>query len=253
LDYLEYAYLQGGQDREAKRVLDELIAIQKVQPEAFQAAYAFAAIPARYAIETRRWSDAASLTLYPATFPWNRFAWAEAVVYFARALGSARSGNVTDARNDIEKLRVLHEALVKAKDKYWAEQVDVQGRAAGAWLAHAEGRNEEALKLMRSAADLEDSTDKHPVTPAPIMPARELLGDLLLELNEPKQALGEFEKSLSREPNRFHALYSVAKAAELSGDPQRAKSYYEKVVVVCSQADTERSELQQAKAFLAKK
>lgn len=253
LDYLEYAYLQGGQDREAKRVLDELIAIQKVQPEAFQAAYAFAAIPARYAIETRRWSDAASLTLYPATFPWNRFAWAEAVVYFARALGSARSGNVTDARNDIEKLRVLHEALVKAKDKYWAEQVDIQGRAAGAWLAHAEGRNEEALKLMRSAADLEDSTDKHPVTPAPIMPARELLGDLLLELNEPKQALGEFEKSLSREPNRFHALYSVAKAAELSGDPQRAKSYYEKVVVVCSQADTERSELQQAKAFLAKK
>jgi tetratricopeptide (TPR) repeat protein len=253
LDYLEYAYLQGAQDREAKRVLDELNAIQKVQPEAFQAAYAFAAIPARYAIETRRWSDAASLTLYPTTFPWNRFAWAEAVIYFARALGSARSGNVTDARKDIEKLGVLHEALVKAKDKYWAEQVDIQGRAVGAWLAHVEGQNEEAVKLMRTAADLEDSTDKHPVTPAPITPARELLGDLFLELNEPKKAFAEFERSLSKEPNRFHALYGAARAAELSGDPEKARSYYEKVVAVCGQADTERSELQQAKAFLAKK
>jgi tetratricopeptide (TPR) repeat protein len=253
LDYLEYAYLQGGQDREAKRVLDELLAIQKVQPEAFQAAYAFAAIPARYLIERQRWSDAAVLTPHPNTFPWNRFPWAEAVIYFARALGSARSGNVANARKDIEKLGALHEALVKAKDKYWAEQVDIQGRAVGAWLAHAEGRNEEALKLMRSAAELEDSTDKHPVTPAPIMPARELLGDLLLELNEPKKALDEFEKSFSREPNRFRAFYGAARAAELSGDPQRARTYYEKALAACSQADTERPELQQAKEFLAKK
>jgi tetratricopeptide (TPR) repeat protein len=143
--------------------------------------------------------------------------------------------------------------LVKAKDRYWAEQVDIQGRAVGAWLAHAEGRDEEALKLMRSAADLEDSTDKHPVMPAPIMPARELLGDLLLELNEPKKALDEFEKSLSREPNRFRAFYGAARAAELSGDPQRARTYYDKASALCSQADTERPELKQAKAFLAKK
>jgi tetratricopeptide (TPR) repeat protein len=253
LDYLEYAYLQGAQDREAKRVLDELTAIQKVQPEAFQAAYAFAAIPARYALERRRWSDAASLTLQPSSFPWSRFPWAEAVMYFARAVGSARNGKVTDARKDIEKLRSLHETLIKAKDSYWAGQVDLQGRVASVWLARAEGQNEEALKLMRSAADFEDSTDKHPVTPAPIMPARELLGDLLLELNEPKKALGEFEKSLSREPNRFHAFYGAARAAELLGDMEKARTYYGKLLKLCEKADNNRPELQSAKTFLAKK
>jgi tetratricopeptide (TPR) repeat protein len=253
LDYLEYAYLQGAQDRAAKRVLDEVTAIQKVQPEAFQAAYAFAAVPARYVIERRRWSEAASLTLQPGSFPWSRFPWSEAVVYFARALGSARSGNVADARKDIEKLQSLHQTLVKAKDSYWAGQVDLQGRVAGAWLARAEGRNEEALKLMRSAADFEDSTDKHPVTPAPIMPARELLGDLLLELNEPEKAFGEFEKSLSKEPNRFHTFYGAARAAELMGDAGKARMYYEKLLKLGEKADTDRPELQNAKAFLAKK
>jgi len=253
LDYLEYAYLQGAQDQEAKRVLDELTAIRKVQPEAFQAAYAFAAIPARYALERRRWSEAAALTAHPTTFPWNRFPWADAVTYFARAVGSARSGKVTDARKDIGKLRSLHETLVKAKDSYWAGQVDLQGRVASAWLARAEGQNEEALKLMRSAADFEDSTDKHPVTPAPIMPARELLGDLLLELNEPNKALGEFEKSLSREPNRFHAFYGAARAAEILGDTEKARAHYGKLLKLCEKADNDRPELQSAKAFLAKK
>jgi tetratricopeptide (TPR) repeat protein len=253
LDYLEYAYLQGSQDQEAKRVLDNLTAIQKVQPEAFQAAYAFTAIPARYALERRRWSEAAALTVHPSSFPWNRFPWAEAVTYFARAFGSARSGNVTDARKDIEKLQSLHETLVKAKDSYWAGQVEIQGRVASAWLARAEGQDEEALKLLRSAADREDSTDKHPVTPAPIMPARELLGDLLLELKEPNKALGEFEKSLSREPNRFHAFYGAARAAELLGDAEKARTYYGKLLKVCEKADNDRPELQNAKAFLAKK
>jgi hypothetical protein len=253
LDYLAYAYLQGAQDREAKRVVDEIKSIQKVQPEAFQAAYAFAAIPARYVIERRRWSEAGSLTLYPSNFPWSRFPWAEAVIYFARGLASARDGNVADTRKDIEKLEALHQVLVKANDKYWAEQVEIQGRTVGAWLAHAEGRNDEALNLMRSAADREDSTEKHPVTPAPITPARELLGDLLLELNEPQKAVGEFERSLDREPNRFHALYGAARAAELSGDPQKARTYYESIMTLSSKADTERPELQQAKEFLAKK
>ncbi|MGZ8467379.1 MAG: hypothetical protein ACXWXT_17685, partial [Candidatus Binatia bacterium] len=162
LDYLAYAYLQGAQDREAKNVLDELRAIKKVQPEAFQAAYAFAAIPARYTLERRRWSEAAALTVTPTTFPWSRFPWSEAVTHFARAMGSARSGNVANARKDIEKLESLQDALVKAKDSYWAKQVDIQRRVATAWYLRTERKNDEALQLMQSAADLEDSTDKHP-------------------------------------------------------------------------------------------
>jgi tetratricopeptide (TPR) repeat protein len=253
LDYLGYGYLQMAQDREAKRVLDELLTIQKVQPEAFQAAYAFAAIPARYALERRRWSEAAALTVQPSTFPWSRFLWAEAVTHFARAMGSARSGNLANARKDIEKLESLQDALTKAKDSYWAKQVDIQRRTTTAWFLRAEGKNDEALKLMQSAADLEDSTDKHPVTPAPILPARELLGEILLELGNPARALKEFEASHRVEPNRFRGLYGAAKAAQMSGDREKAGLYYAKLLSLCEGADTERPELIEAKAFLAKK
>jgi tetratricopeptide (TPR) repeat protein len=253
LDYLGYGYLQMAQDRQAKGVVDELLSIQKVQPEAFQAAYAFAAIPARYALERRLWSEAAALTVQPSTFPWSRFPWAEAVTHFARALGSARSGNVAKARKDIEKLEALQDALTNAKDSYWAKQVDIQRRTATAWFLRAEGKNDEALNLMQSAADLEDSTDKHPVTPAPILPARELLGEMLLELDNPAQALKEFEASSRVEPNRFRGLHGAAKAAQMSGDLKKARNYYEKLVSVCERADTARPELQEAKAFLAKK
>jgi tetratricopeptide (TPR) repeat protein len=250
LDYLAYAYLQGAQDREAKNVLDELRAIQKVQPEAFQAAYAFAAIPARYALERRRWSEAAALTVTPTTFPWGRFPWSEAVTHFARAMGSVRSSNLANARKDIEKLESLQDALAKAKDSYWAKQVDIQRRVATAWFLRAENNNEEALKLMQSAADLEDSTDKHPVTPAPIQPARELLGEMLLELGDPARALKEFEASHRIEPNRFRGLYGAAKAAQASGDRDKARRYYERLVSLCEHADTDRPEIKEAKAFL---
>ena len=252
LDYLAYAYLQGAQDAEAKNVLDELRAIKKVQPEAFQAAYAFAAIPARYALERRRWSEAAALTVTPTTFPWSRFPWSEAVTHFARAMGSARSGNVANARKDIEKLESLQDALVKAKESYWAKQVDIQRRAATAWYLRTERKNDEALQLMQSAADLEDSTDKHPVTPAPIQPARELLGEMLLELGDPAQALKEFEASHRIEPNRFRGLYGAAKAAQAAGDREKARDYYAKLVSLCERADTDRPEIKEAKAYLTK-
>jgi tetratricopeptide (TPR) repeat protein len=251
LDYLAYAYLQGAQDQEAKRVLDELRAIKKVQPEAFQAAYAYAAIPARYALERRRWSEAAALTVQPTGFPWSRFQWAEAVTHFARAMGSARSGNVDSSRKDIEKLESLQNALVKAKDSYWAKQVDIQRRVASAWYLRAENKNDEALQLMQSAADLEDSTDKHPVTPAPIQPARELLGEMLLELGDPAQALKEFEVSHRVEPNRFRGLSGAAKAAQESGDREKARQYYAKLISLCERADADRPELKEAKAFLS--
>ncbi|MBI3780713.1 MAG: hypothetical protein HY278_06620 [candidate division NC10 bacterium] len=248
MDYIAYAHLQGAQDLEAKCALDDLNTMGSVHAEAKAIAYAIAAIPARYAIERQRWSEATSLQPRP-----TRYTAFEGITYFARAIGSARSGNAADARKDVEKLQSLHDALIEAKQSYWADQVEIQRRAAAAWIAHAEGKNEEALKLIRSAADLEDSTEKDPVTPGPIVPARELLGDLLLELHEPAQALSEFEGSLQASPNRFHGLYGAAKAAELSGDQGKARTYYGKLIALSEHADSERPELQHAKKFLAKK
>jgi hypothetical protein len=251
LDYLAYAYLQGAQEREAKGVLDELLVIQKAEPEDGISAYALTAIPARYALERRAWTEAASLTLHPTTFPWSRYHWAEANVYFARALGAARSGNIVSARKEVEQLQSLRDTLAEAKQSYWAEQVEIQRRAAAAWLAYAEGQHEQAVTLMRSAADLEDATEKHPVTPGPILPARELLGDLLLELKHPAQALGEFEASLRASPNRFHGLSGAARAAQQAGDAEKARRYYAQLVSLSEHGDTARAALTEAQSFLA--
>lgn len=253
LDYLVYAYLQGAEDQKAKRILDQANALNRVDSDVVAAAYAFAAIPARYALERRRWSEAARLQVHPAAFPWDQFRYAEAITYFARALGAARSGDPAAARKDVEKLSSIQSALAEAKDPYWATQVEIQRRSAAAWLAHAEGKDGDGLKLMRTAAGLEDSTEKHPVTPGPIIPARELLGDMLIELNQPEQALIEFEASLRNSPNRFNGLYGAARAAELSGDRQQARTYYAKLVAVCDHADDIRAELRKASEFLAKK
>jgi hypothetical protein len=251
LDYLVYAYLQGAQEKEVKGVLDELKVIQKAEPEDGISAYAFTAIPARYVLERRAWTEAASLTLHPATFPWSRYRWAEANVYFARALGAARSGNTASARKEVEQLQSLRDTLAEAKQSYWADQVEVQRRAAAAWLAYADGQNEQAIALMRSAAELEDATEKHPVTPGPIVPARELLGELLLELKQPAQALREFETSLRASPNRFHGLSGAARAAQHAGDAEKARGYYAKLVSLSEHGDTARAELTEAQTFLA--
>lgn len=251
MDYLEYAYLQGGQDLKAKRILEQTLAVQKTEPANFAAAYALAAVPARYFIERRRWSEAATLTAHPEGFPWNRFPWAEAIVHFARGLGAARSGDAAAAQKQVEKLQSLRDALLTAKQNYWADQVEIQRRTVAAWLAHAEGKNEQAVELMHAAVALEDSTEKHPVTPGPIVPARELLGDLLLELQQPAQALREFETALLASPNRFNSLYGAARAAEFSGEAAKAKSFYAKLTAICDQADGERAELEAAKSSLA--
>jgi hypothetical protein len=253
MDYLVYAYLQGAQDRAAKRVLDEAQAIRKVVPEHFVTGYALAAIPARYALERGRWAEAASLAPSPADFPWSRFPQDEAITVFVRALGAARSGDPTRARQEVGRLEVLRDALTAAKQGYWADQVEIQRRVAVAWVARAEGKNQEALELLRAAADAEDLTEKHPVTPGPIVPGRELLGEMLLELNQPALALKEFEASAAKEPNRFKGLSGAAKAAALSGDRKKAQALYEKLVAVATRADTERPELVEAKTFLGKK
>ena len=252
LDYVAYAYLQTGQDTKARAVVEDLRAMPKAEPENFAAAYAYAAIPARVALEQHRWSEAAALTPVSPTFPWDRFVWAQAITTFARALGAARTGDVTAARAEAVKLDGYRAALLAAKDTYWAGQVDVQRQAAAAWIARAEGKKDEAVTLMRAAATLEDSTEKHPVTPAPVVPARELLGDLLLDVNRPAQALVEFEASAGRDPNRLNGLLGAGRAAELSGDGAKAKALYGRAVALCGQADGDRPELRHAKAVLAK-
>ena len=249
LDYLTYALLQLAQDREAKKVVDQITAFRKVAPEAPGAAYALAAVPARYAIERRDWAQAAALSLPSLAFPWDKFPWTSAMVTFSRALGAARTGDFGAAQAEIDRLGSARDAASQ-KDKYWADQIEVQRQAAVAILDHARGKNEEALDELESAAKLEATMDKHPVTPSPIVPMRELLGDLLLEMNQPAKALSEYEQSLIKDPNRFHGVYGAAKAAERSGDAAKAKTYYHQLAALGSDADSVRPELAEAKAYL---
>ena len=249
MDYLEYAYLQTGQDTEAKRVLDQLLSYQKATPSSLAAAYAIAAIPARYAVERQSWPEAAALSSPPIVFPWDQFPSTAPMITYARALGAAHTGDLAGAHAEIDKLQSARDALIQAKNTYWAGQVDVEVQSAAAVLALARGRNDEALALMRSAADLEDASDKHPVTPGSIVPARELFGDMLLQVNQPAQALVEYERSLNSAPNRLHGLAGAAAAAAQAGDAAKAKLYREKLVQLGA-PDSDRPELLAAKRSL---
>lgn len=254
MDYLAYAYLQGAQDREARGVLEELYKIRRVDPANFKVAYAFSAIPARYALERRRWDEAAKLSLNEGAlenFPWESFRWAESHIHFARAIGAARTGDAASAREEVMRLEATGKALAEVRGGYdWAKQVEIGRTVASAWLAYAEGKRDESLRLMRAAAELDDSTEKHPVTPGALLPAREQLGELLLELKEPAEALREFETSLQSTPKRFNGLYGAARAAALAGDRKRAETHYKQLVALCAHADADRPELSEAKAFL---
>jgi tetratricopeptide (TPR) repeat protein len=172
---------------------------------------------------------------------------------YTRTLGAARSGDAPAVRKGIEKLQSLHQAMIEAKISYWPQQADIQIKIASAWAAFAEGNKQEALKLMREGADMEDASEKHPVTPGQVAPARELLGDMLLELKQPALALKEYEASHKKEPGRYRGLLGAARAAELSGDKAKAKGYYADLLRLTEKSDGERPELAQAKKFLAKK
>jgi len=250
MDYLAYAYLQTGRDAEARKVLEEASRAEKFDKENFAVAYALSAIPARLALERRDWKAATNVTLRPKEFPWSKFPYTEATVVFARAVGFARGGDATSARTEIERLEKLRDTLKTAGNAFWADTVEIVRLEAAAWLARAERKDSEALELMRSAAALEDTTDKHPVTPGPILPAREQLGDLLVELQKPGEALAEYRSALAASPNRLNGVYGAARAARLSGDAAAAKSYYEKVVALCGKADGAREQVAEARAFL---
>jgi hypothetical protein len=253
MDYLAYAYLQGAQDVEAKKVFEEVPPPRQSDPVYFAGLYAIASMPARYAVERHRWAEAAALTVPPDRFPEGRYAWTEANIHFARALGASRVGGTEAARKSLQQLTSLRDALVQANEKYWAEQLDIQRETVTAWLTLAEGKKEEALRQMRSAADHEDATDKHSVTPGVILPARELLGEMLLESKQPAQALVAFEATLRAAPNRLNALSGAARAAQLSGNHEKAKSYYALLLAICDHADGDRPELRDARTYLAKR
>jgi Tfp pilus assembly protein PilF len=246
-DYMVYAYLQLGQDKNARAVIDEMAQATNFNPDVMGAPFALAASPARYMVERGDWQGAAALEVRP-----NKFAHVVAITHFARALGAARSGKPDAAKADVAKLAELRDKLREAKDAYWAEQVDIQWQVATAWLLYAEGKHDEALKTMSAAADAEDKTEKAPVTPGPLAPARELYGAMLLERGSAKEALAAFEATLKKEPNRLGATIGAAKAAEKAGDTAKARQHYAAAVALAESADPVRAEVAQARAFVEK-
>jgi hypothetical protein len=251
-DYEVYAYLQTGRDTDARRLMESVPGIltgaMGGAAPANAAAYATAAIPARYALERSAWADAERLDIHR-----GAYAYTEAITWFARALGAARNGDLAVAKDAADQLRKNVDRLIDEKEPYWAEQVSIQKLGASAWIALGEKRTDEALAVMREAADREDRIDKSAITPGPLAPARELLGEMLLELKRPKDALVEFKKTMAKEPHRFRGLAGAARAASQSGDRAAARQYYAQLLNICEKADTPgRPELQAARAATAR-
>jgi hypothetical protein len=256
MDYLAYAYLQEGRDSDARKVLDELVAMRRVDPPSQTTAYAATAIPSRLLLERRRWKEAAAFELPAATAGLTALSihkWSLANIEFTRAIGAARSGNVRLAKDQSAKLTALEQSLkIQPGDYDWRTQVSIERQIADAWIAFAEGKKDEAVALMRAAADLDDATEKHPVTPGAILPAREQLGELLLERGLAGDALAAFEASLQRAPRRLGGLYGAARAAQLAGDVTRSSGYYAELVDLTKASDGSRAEVREARAQAAK-
>jgi tetratricopeptide (TPR) repeat protein len=254
MDYMVYAYLQLAEDSRAAKVFSDSPAA--VRPEAgkagFAEAFGLAAMPARIALERGRWAEASKIEL-PSNLTdadWKRYPQAESVQAFSRAIGAARSGDAAAARREIERITQLQRVLTERKLGYWAEQSEVQAKVATAWALRAEGKDAEALAALRAAADHEDRTEKHVVTPGPILPARELLGDLLMDLGRPAEALVQYEAAITKEPNRLRGIYGAARAAELAGDREKARQHYSHLLQQVGEAGSERPEVRQAKAYI---
>jgi tetratricopeptide (TPR) repeat protein len=250
MDYMTYAYLQSAQDAAAKRVVDELaqmIAKDTGTGPGLAGGFPGTAIPARYALERAQWADAAKLPVHQTQQPY-----VEAMIHFARALGAARSGAAAAVKPEVDALAALREKEVQAKDDYWTTQVEIERQEADAWRLWAEGQKDAAVKAMTDAAALEDTTEKSVVTPGPLAPAHELLGDMLIEAGKPADALAQYETGLKKEPNRFRSVYGAAHAAELAGNRDKARTYYEQLLKICERADNPgRPELAHAKSYVA--
>jgi tetratricopeptide (TPR) repeat protein len=240
-DYQVYAYLQTAQDEAARKLLETLPEISaRFDPKAVVSGaagpdagyFALAAIPARYAVERRDWQRAAKLEPRETPFPFT-----DAMTWFARGMAAARMHDAAKAQASVAALQEIRTRLEKAKDNYWAGQTEIQRLEVNAWSSLAEGRKDLALTMMKSAAEMEDGTEKKAITPGPLAPARELLGEMLLEINQPTQALEQFEATLKKEPNRFRALYGAARAAQVSGNREASRKYFAELLKICEHAD----------------
>lgn len=254
LDYLTYASLQLGRDANARQWVEFVQSNEKFNEQTRQIAYAAAAIPARFALERSDWVQAAQLSLRPSSpaFDWAPFPEGEAVNAYARGLGAARSGNAPAAQAELARLGKLREAMIAQKKDYWIEQVDIQVDTIRAWVARADGRNEEAVKLMRAAADREDRTEEHIMMPGRVIPVREMLGELLLDLKRPIAALAAFEESQRGDPKRLRNIYGTARAAELAGKRDKARANYTRLLQQVGSDGAGRPEIEHAWAFVAK-
>jgi tetratricopeptide (TPR) repeat protein len=251
LDYMAYSYLQEAQDAEAKKIVDLAAKVRKTNPELeFSAAYALAAIPTRYAFERNDWAAAANLSI-PNLPHWSSFPFMEALIEYGHALGRAHTGDLDGARKAIARMQQLRDATKHPKFDYFKSHLDLQMQAASAWVAAAEGKKNEAIEMLRRAADSEDVLGKHPVSPGAFVPIREQLGTLLLEMRQPTEAQREFEAALKIYPGRFRGLYGAAQAAELAGDNEDASRYYTKLAAQTSKAGGSRNELKHVREFLS--
>jgi tetratricopeptide (TPR) repeat protein len=253
LDYLTYAHLQRAEDADAEKVLVKIEPLKgpyTIQPAS---PYTMAAVPARLALERQQWSRAAKLEpRTPADYPWDSVPAIEAITHFARALGAARSGDAAASRVALAKLETLRDTAGKTSP-YWAKQVEIERLSALAWLTYEQGDREAALKTMQDAADLEATTEKHPVTPGEVLPARELLGDMLLDLGRFDEAVAAYKQTLERRPGRFNSLFGTGFAAEKAGNMDEAGRYYRMLAEQCPNGDASRERLQQARTFLSER
>jgi tetratricopeptide (TPR) repeat protein len=248
MDFLEFAYLQSGREADAQHLIDEVKAMPETKDNMYGSdfdprTYSLVVFSARYALELHHWSDAASLPLVPGANPGDN-----AITYWARAIGAARSGNPAEARNDVAELVSIHKALVKQRKNGFADYVDSDRKEAEAWLAYAEGNHDQGLKTLRTIAEKQEAEGDEPLA----IPAREMLADMLTDMNQPAQALVEYEADLKFNPNRFDGLYGAAHAAELAGNNTEANTYYAQLLKVCEGAASGRPELSKAKALLAR-
>jgi tetratricopeptide (TPR) repeat protein len=253
LDYLVYSYLQKADNKNAKEQWDYLRSIRVVHPVSPKVVYSFAAIPSRYLLENRMWTEAA--VLQPQEIKdivWEKYPWENAIIHFTRLLGAIHLNKLDTARIELKRMSYLHDVLVQKREVYKARQVEIQVKASEAWILFKEGKDAEALTLMNEAATIEETTPKPPVSPGEVVPARELMGDLLMAMNKPAAALEAFEINLKDHPYRFNALYNAGLAAEKSNNMAKAVNYYQQLLHTCSPSASDRPELIAVKTFLLK-
>lgn len=251
MDYLVYAYLQKGDNIKAIEQRNYMQSIYEVNPHNIPAiSYPFAAIPARIALENKQWEEAANLELHDSEVEWDEFPWQRSIVHYGRALGAANIKDFDSAKKEIETLEELRQDLINKDEKYYANQVMIEIKSSQAWLSFAEGNQEKAISLMKESADMENNTQKHGVTPGEVLPSTELLGDMLLAMNKPHEAIEAYELNLKVRPNRFNSIYGAAVSANRIGDQKKAQRYFEMLLALTEGTNSDRPEIAEAYTFL---